>query len=138
MTCFECGSPADHEHHVIPRSLGGTKTVPLCERCHGLVHDRRLTTRHLTRAAMARKASRGEFTGGEAPFGWTLATDGVALVPNESEQEVIRIALGMRACGWSMREIGVGLDDRGFRTRRGKSWRHPQRVSNVLAARVAA
>jgi 5-methylcytosine-specific restriction endonuclease McrA len=29
--CFECGSPASHHHHVIPHSLGGTQTVPLCE-----------------------------------------------------------------------------------------------------------
>jgi 5-methylcytosine-specific restriction endonuclease McrA len=39
--CFECGAPAAHQHHVVPRSLGGTKTVPLCEGCHGKVHGRR-------------------------------------------------------------------------------------------------
>ena len=37
-TCFECDQPADHDHHVIPRSLGGTRTVPLCHGCHGKVH----------------------------------------------------------------------------------------------------
>jgi len=38
--CFECGAPAVEDHHVIPRSRGGTKTVPLCAACHNLVHDR--------------------------------------------------------------------------------------------------
>lgn len=38
--CFECGAPATEEHHVIPACLGGTKTVPLCLRCHSLVHDK--------------------------------------------------------------------------------------------------
>jgi hypothetical protein len=36
--CFECGHPAAQAHHVVPQSLGGTKTVPLCEKCHNLVH----------------------------------------------------------------------------------------------------
>lgn len=36
--CFECGDPSAHAHHVIPRVKGGTKTIDLCERCHGLVH----------------------------------------------------------------------------------------------------
>jgi len=37
--CFECESTNElHEHHVVPRSLGGTKTIPLCVTCHGKVH----------------------------------------------------------------------------------------------------
>jgi DNA invertase Pin-like site-specific DNA recombinase len=40
--CFECGNTADIEHHVIPRSKGGNKTVPLCNNCHSLVHDAKL------------------------------------------------------------------------------------------------
>ena len=28
--CFECDMPAEHDHHVVPQSIGGTKTVPLC------------------------------------------------------------------------------------------------------------
>lgn len=39
--CFECNSTNFlHEHHVVPRVLGGTKTIPLCANCHGLVHSR--------------------------------------------------------------------------------------------------
>ncbi len=37
--CFECCAVGPvHEHHVVPRIVGGTRTVPLCEKCHGLVH----------------------------------------------------------------------------------------------------
>lgn len=36
--CFECSQPAKHAHHVVPYSKGGTRTVPLCEECHGKVH----------------------------------------------------------------------------------------------------
>jgi hypothetical protein len=41
--CFECGGTEHiHQHHVIPKSLGGTKTIPLCETCHGRVHQKDL------------------------------------------------------------------------------------------------
>ena len=33
QACFECGVPADYDHHVIPKSQGGRKTVPLCRDC---------------------------------------------------------------------------------------------------------
>jgi hypothetical protein len=39
--CFECGSSEHiHQHHIIPKSLGGTKTIPLCIVCHGKVHQK--------------------------------------------------------------------------------------------------
>lgn len=40
--CINCGKPATHWHHVVPRSLGGNDTtnkVPLCEQCHGIIHS---------------------------------------------------------------------------------------------------
>jgi hypothetical protein len=42
--CFECGSTNGiHYHHIIPQSLGGNKTIPLCNVCHSKVHDRKFT-----------------------------------------------------------------------------------------------
>jgi hypothetical protein len=38
IQCFECDRKASHNHHVIPESLGGIRTIPLCERCHGVIH----------------------------------------------------------------------------------------------------
>lgn len=37
--CFECGTigPVDL-HHVVPKSKGGTQTIPLCLSCHSKVH----------------------------------------------------------------------------------------------------
>lgn len=32
--CFECNNSIVELHHVVPKSLGGKKTVPLCESCH--------------------------------------------------------------------------------------------------------
>lgn len=43
MKCWECELETDeiHHHHVIPRSRGGKKTVPLCLNCHGKAHHRK-------------------------------------------------------------------------------------------------
>jgi hypothetical protein len=39
--CFECGSNNNiHQHHVVPRTLGGVRTIPLCGDCHGKVHGK--------------------------------------------------------------------------------------------------
>jgi 5-methylcytosine-specific restriction endonuclease McrA len=37
--CFECGATPGANHHVVPRSLGGTRTVPLCDACHAAIHS---------------------------------------------------------------------------------------------------
>lgn len=62
--CFECGAPATERHHVVPHSLGGTKTVPLCGICHAKIHDvdgkRRTRIAELTKAALDAKKARGE------------------------------------------------------------------------------
>ena len=75
VRCFECDAPAKHQHHVIPRSLGGTRTVPLCEHHHGIVHGADLRTSALTKAALAAKIARGELAGA-VPFGFTADSDG--------------------------------------------------------------
>jgi hypothetical protein len=59
--CFECGNPAHCEHHVVPKSLGGTKTVPLCVVCHGKVHGKDFLKAKFLQAAgiaVARKAGK--------------------------------------------------------------------------------
>ena len=39
--CFECGANSNiHQHHVVPKTLGGKKTIPLCGACHGKVHNK--------------------------------------------------------------------------------------------------
>ena len=64
IACFECGKNAEHNHHVVPKVLGGTKTVPLCTDCHGLVHDRNLTRhRELQKKGIAKAKARGVYKG---------------------------------------------------------------------------
>lgn len=61
--CFECGEPARHKHHVIPKVLGGTRTVPLCESCHSKVHGANLTLVGLQKEGVRRAIERFKMEG---------------------------------------------------------------------------
>ncbi len=131
-TCFECNLPGDiHMHHVVPRSAGGTKTVPLCERCHGLVHSRHMSTSSLTKGALARKRAAGRRTSRHPPFGWAIGADGDTLEQDPAEQETLKSIVEMRAGGMSVRRIADHLDAAGAKPR-GARW-HPTTIERVLA-----
>ena len=59
--CFECNKPATEMAHVVPKSRGGTKTIPLCGYCHGLSHDikRPQDLSTLVKEGMARRKLKG-------------------------------------------------------------------------------
>jgi hypothetical protein len=62
--CYECGEPKDDMHHIVPKSKGGTKTIPLCLKCHGLVHDRDFVRhRQLMLEGIMRAKALGKYTG---------------------------------------------------------------------------
>ena len=131
--CFECDAPADHMHHVVPRVLGGTRTIPLCEGCHGKVHSRDMTGhRRLTKVALAVKKAKGERTG-TIPYGYQLAADGKTLEAHEGEQAVVAVIRGLRAEGLALRAIAAELDARGLVSRSGGRW-HLTQVVRVLEA----
>jgi hypothetical protein len=126
MQCFECGTTENlHHHHVVPRSLGGTKTIPLCGLCHGLVHSRDvMSTGALTSKAMKAKRANGEYTGGRVQYGYSVGADGVTLVPNPAEIEVILCAQELRRDGHSLRGISSELAGKGMVTRNGRPFDH--------------
>lgn len=76
-----------------------------------------------TTAALAHKKAKGERTGA-VPFGYTLAADGIALVPNAAEQAVLVTIRELRAAGQTLRDIAAELDRRGIATKNGKPWSH--------------
>ena len=132
VTCFECDTTEHiHHHHVVPRSLGGTRTIPLCERCHGLVHSKQFTTvGALTAAAMATMKAAGKYTGGRAPFGRMVAADGT-LTDCPAEQATIAEARRLRGQGLSLRRIAAELAAQGITTRTGRAF-SGQGVSDIL------
>lgn len=133
--CFECGAPATCAHHVIPRSRGGTKTVPLCGGCHGLAHglsrETWSDTPRLTREALAKKRARGERIG-ELPLGRMVGADGVTLIENPAEARAVADVHCMRAEGVSIRGIADELNRQGVPAR-GERW-HAQTIQRLLQA----
>jgi hypothetical protein len=121
MTCFECGDVALHEHHVVPRSRGGTKTVPLCEACHGLAHhcNGNMSTKALTKEALERRRERLGWGGGSVPWGYQRTKSG-HIVLCEAEQATTARAEEMRKSGMSFRAITKALDREGHVCRSGK------------------
>lgn len=84
-----------------------------------------------TRTALACKRTRQERVG-QVPFGYDLASDGIALVPNVGEQHVIATMEQWRAEGHSLRTIAAGLTKLGIPTKEGRDrWSH-QAVASVL------
>jgi len=131
LTCFECGRPAAYRHHVIPKSRGGTKTVPLCGACHALVHGcLALHTRELTRAALRSRRAAGMKTGGDIPFGYR--SEAGRLVPDAAEQETVRLVLDLHGKGESLRDIGRALEAAGIARKGGSRAWHPQAVQRIL------
>ena len=73
-----------------------------------------------TTAALAAKRANGERTGA-IPYGHDLADDGVTLVPNEVEEEVLADILAMREAGETLQGITDALTERGVPTKTGNT-----------------
>jgi DNA invertase Pin-like site-specific DNA recombinase len=72
-----------------------------------------------TSKAMRQKAVRGEFTGGEPPFGKMVGLDGV-LVECAREQAIVALVREYRADSMSLRKIVERLKEGGVVGRTGK------------------
>jgi len=77
-----------------------------------------------TKAALAAKRRRGEYTGGKIPFGKALASNGVHLVDCIEEQTILAEIAALQSEGLSLRKIADELNARGVARRNGKAWHH--------------
>ena len=76
-----------------------------------------------TASALQHIRASGKKTGGKVPYGYDLDADGRTLIPNASEQRVLRRIRSLRQEGRSLREIAALLDADGVPTKSGRgSW----------------
>jgi hypothetical protein len=142
--CFECEQPAEANHHVVPKSRGGTKTVALCTACHAKAHhrDKNMASATLTKQALAAAKARGVLLGASRPECRSLTDEArkrgshnaglsharraddayAALLPN---------ILAWHNNGLSLRTIANRLNADGHTTRSGLPW-NPSQVWRVL------
>ena len=115
MKCWECEIETEdiHHHHPVPRVRGGTKTIPLCESCHGKAHHTKghMSTGALTKEALAAKKARSAIDGtwavGRPPKGFTVNRDGF-LCPNDDYGLIVK-AVALRLDGLSIRKAAAAL-----------------------------
>jgi len=84
-----------------------------------------------TTTAMQFKKAKGERVG-SIPYGYRLDTDGVKLIPDDTEQTALKLICELNSKGLSLRNIASRLEKAGHLPR-GKSW-HPQTIANILEA----
>ena len=136
--CFECGEVATERHHVIPRSKGGTKTVPLCQKCHGLVHGmKRLNISELTKAALnARKEKVGEWRKGykfsDQERGEAAAKVTAKAATNKNTMLAKGYAKRLQADGLTLEAIAARLNTEGHKAPHGGTFAKIQ-VKRLLA-----
>src|SRR4051794_14683763 len=68
-------------------------------------HERKATAER-TSATARHQASRGQYTGGAARYGWRVGADGAQLEHVPEEQAVITKARELRASGLSLKAVG--------------------------------
>jgi len=120
LACFECGIQADHAHHVVPKTLGGTKTVNLCAPCHSKVHSPHLLrTSELTKIGLQKRRDKGLTIGPIAKFG-TKHVNGVVKIA-EKEQKMIRQMIAMKKQGLSLKKIADHFAAKGLKNRSGNA-----------------
>ena len=137
--CVACGAKENIQHHHLkPASKGGSdeefNLITLCIQCHAIIHNRTKAFSHkqLTADALAAKKSRKERTG-SIPFGFNLATDGVHLIENEAEQQILTEVKRLRGAGLGLTAIAENLALRGFVARNGKTFTATQ-ISRIAKA----
>lgn len=84
-----------------------------------------------TKMAMSHMKAQGQRVG-SIPYGKLLADDGVTLLDDDTEQEIISLVRSLRHNGYTLTAIAGELKARGFQPK-GKAW-HPQTIKNILAA----
>ncbi len=111
--CFDCGRPAVHNHHVVPKSLGGIRTVPLCEVCHDKAHGSAggIIDSYFIKE---RRKKEGKIDG-TVSFGYKIVNE--QRVESEDEQDTISVICILHKRSYSCYEIAETLNRKGFETR---------------------
>ena len=125
--CFECGATNDiQDHHVVPRSRGGTKTVPLCYTCHMKAHgrdSRGMNHKKLTKAALAQAKLKGVLLGSNIPSVKLAAEEGKSAKGTRTITRLTSVFLRIRKEGFTTGQaMADTLNNRGILSASGKPW----------------
>ena len=132
--CFECKATQDlQEHHVVPKSRGGTKTVTLCYSCHMMSHGRDskgLDHKRLTKEGLSQAKLRGA----------KLGSDNPAIRAGLEQRSLDTLSLlakplkdGIQQCGYGKwTAIARWMMENEFKTPNGKDRWYPTTVRQLV------
>lgn len=139
-SCFECGSTINIvEHHVVPRSSGGKKTVALCQVCHDLVHGispRNISLSNLTKLGLERAKTRGVKLGPRNPkLSVKRMVEGSKKKSKEFADRLLPVIIEIQLSGEkTLQSVADRLNQLGYKTRRGKNF-VPKQIWDILNRR---
>ena len=126
MKCMECKKKATEHHHIIPKSLGGKTTIPLCGSCHAKVHGmdakRRDSHSELTKLGLQRARERGVILGKPKNFtqeGRLLAHEVVKKNAIARNKRVVKFLKSFHFNKYSLRELAYIINKKGIKTSKG-------------------
>ena len=129
LKCFECESVVEiQHHHVVPRSKGGTKTIPLCQQCHFLAHGRNgKATEHgrLVKEGLQRAKKRGIALGSPLEKLREARIQAAKVCRKNGEttaKKYFGIIDPLRKNGMTWTEIANVMNQSGVQTPRGRKW----------------
>lgn len=136
VPCWECGSPSEHDHHVVPQSLGGRRKVPPLREVprEGARALRTGLDAHPDGRCDGAKARTGGAHRG-VPYGMRLAADGVHLEQNPIEAAILERVRALRSDGLSLVKIAARLNEMGIPAR-GSRW-HATTIARLLEREAA-
>ena len=126
--CFECNSTSNIvNHHVIPQSLGGKNTIPLCQPCHDKVHGvkpRNMSLSNLTKQGLQKAKQRGVKLGSPNPEkSIKLMKEGAIKAKKEFRIKMSPIIIYLKDNGFkTLQSIADYLNNENISTRTGKKW----------------
>lgn len=68
------------------------------------------------------KASRGGYSGGRTPYGYTVDKNIKGMVVNQEQAEVVRLIFKMKRDGYTFQRIVDELNDKGYTNKSGGKW----------------
>jgi hypothetical protein len=134
--CFECEVIEDlQEHHVVPKSRGGTKTVTLCYECHMKAHGRSgkgLDHKRLTKEGLARARAAGVVLGNpRIDEARAKSNEANRRRGNETAAKYGHMIVSLRDSGLSYDKVARSMTDMGVPTPSGKPVWNGRSVQNI-------
>lgn len=135
--CFECNSTTNIVyHHVVPQSLGGKNTIPLCQPCHDKVHNikpRNISLSELTKKGIQHAKQQGVKLGNPNPTQSVKVMNiGASKAKQNFKNKMIPIINQLKHDGYhTLQSIADYLNNNNIPTRTGKLW-SPGTVRNIL------